>query len=244
METNEIDIRQLIELGEFAEVLRLQREIWGFDDIELLPLRLFVVADKIGGQILGAFDRGRMIGFCLCIPGIKPGGMPYFHSQMLGVLPDYRNTGLGRRMKLAQREFALARGVELIEWTFDPLALKNAFFNIEKLGAIARRYVYNQYGRTSSHLHGGLPTDRLVAEWWLRTSRAEAAVNQRPVEPPSIEARIEAPANFFGLVREDAARAASIQAAIGEQFETHFRSGLAVIGIQKNLYLLGAWDSK
>ena len=244
METNEIEIRQLIELSEFAEVLRLQREIWGFDDIELLPLRLFVVANKIGGQVLGAFHHRKMIGFCLCIPGIKPGGKPYFHSQMLGVLPDYRNTGLGRRMKLAQREYALACGVELIEWTFDPLGLKNAFFNIEKLGAIARRYVYNQYGRTSSHLHGGLPTDRLVAEWWLRTSRAEAALNQRPVERPSIEARVEVPANFFGLVREDAARAASIQAAIGEQFETHFRSGLAVVGIQKNLYLLGAWDSK
>ena len=244
METNEIEIRQLVELSEFTEVLRLQREIWGFDDIELLPLRLFVVANKIGGQVLGAFHHRKMIGFCLCIPGIKPGGKPYFHSQMLGVLPDYRNTGLGRRMKLAQREYALACGVELIEWTFDPLGLKNAFFNIEKLGAIARRYVYNQYGRTSSHLHGCLPTDRLVAEWWLRTSRAEAALNQRPVERPSIEARIEVPANFFDLVREDAPRAAAIQAAIGEQFETHFRSGLAVVGVQKNLYLLGAWDSK
>src|SRR5690242_2220728 len=244
METNEIEIRQLVELSEFTEVLRLQREIWGFDDIELLPLRLFVVADKIGGQVLGAFHHRKMIGFCLCIPGIKPGGTPYFHSQMLGVLPDYRNTGLGRRMKLAQREYALARGVELIEWTFDPLGLKNAFFNIEKLGAIARRYVYNQYGRTSSHLHGGLPTDRLVAEWWIASPRAEAALNQRPIERPSIEARIEVPANFFDLVQEDAARAASIQAAIGEQFETYFRSGLAVVGVQKNQYLLGAWDSK
>ncbi|HEY6990711.1 MAG TPA: acetyltransferase [Bryobacteraceae bacterium] len=244
METDQIEIRQLLQLGEFAEVLRLQREIWGFEDIELLPLRLFVVADKIGGQVLGAFDHRKMIGFCLCIPGIKPGGKPYFHSQMLGVLPGYRNTGLGRRMKLAQREYSLACGVELIERTFDPLGLKNAFFNIEKLGAIARRYVYNQYGHTSSHLHGGLPTDRLVAEWWIASPRAEAALNQRTVERPSIEARIEVPDNFSGLLQEDAARAASIQAAIGQQFDMHFRAGLAVIGVQKNQYLLGAWDSK
>src|SRR6185503_4600906 len=144
METNELEIRQLVELDEFAEVVRLQREIWGFEDIELLPLRLFVVADKIGGQVLGAFDCRKMIGFCLCIPGLKPGGKQYFHSHMLGVLPSYQNTGLGRRMKLAQRDYALVCGIDLIEWTFDPLELKNAFFNIERLGAIARRYVHNQ----------------------------------------------------------------------------------------------------
>src|SRR5690242_12175490 len=135
METDQIEIRQLVELSEFAEVVRLQREIWGFDDIELLPLRLFVVADKIGGQVLGAFDRRKMIGFCLCIPGLKSGGKQYFHSHMLGVQPSYRNTGLGRRMKFAQRDYALACGIDLIEWTFDPLELKNAFFNIERLGA-------------------------------------------------------------------------------------------------------------
>ena len=244
METNEIEIRQLAELGEFAEVVRLQRDIWGFKDIDLLPLRLFVVAGKIGGQVLGAFDRRKMIGFSLCIPGLKLDGKQFFHSQMLGVLPSYRNTGLGRRMKLAQRDYALACGIELIEWTFDPLELKNAFFNIERLGAIARRYVYNQYGRTSSHLHGGLPTDRLIAEWWIRSPRVEAALDQRAVEPPPIEAQIEAPVNISSLLNEDAAGAASLQARMGEQFEKHFRAGLAVLGVQKNLYLLGPWDSK
>jgi predicted GNAT superfamily acetyltransferase len=244
METNELEIRQLVELDEFAEVVRLQREIWGFEDIELLPLRLFVVADKIGGQVLGAFDRRKMIGFCLCIPGLKPGGKQYFHSHMLGVMPSYQNTGLGRRMKLAQRDYALVCGIDLIEWTFDPLELKNAFFNIERLGAIARRYVHNQYGCTSSHLHGGLPTDRLIAEWWIRSPRVEAAVDQRPFERPPIEARIEAPPDISSLVRENAAAAASLQAAMGERFDMHFRAGLAVMGVQKNLYLLGAWDSK
>ena len=88
-----------------------------------------------------------MVAFCLCIPGLKPGGKQYFHSHMLGVLPAYRNTGLGRRLKLEQREDALARGIDLIEWTFDPLELKNAFFNIERLGAIVRRYVQTSTAR-------------------------------------------------------------------------------------------------
>src|SRR3954462_15636811 len=106
--SSHIEIRKLVKHAEFEEAVRLQQEIWGFQDVELLPLRLFVVADKIGGQVLGAFDAGRMVAFCLCIPGLKPGGKQYFHSHMLGVLPAYRNTGLGQRMKLAQREYALA----------------------------------------------------------------------------------------------------------------------------------------
>jgi len=249
MGTGEIEIRQLEELEEFAGVVRLQREIWGFQDVELLPLRLFVVADKIGGQVLGAFDAGKMVAFCLCIPGLKPGGKQYFHSHMLGVLPAYRNTGLGRRLKLEQREYALTRGVDLIEWTFDPLELKNAFFNIERLGAIARRYVHNQYGRTSSHLHGGLPTDRLVAEWWIRSPRVEAIVNRRPLEPrPEVKARIEVAAGISSMVNEDGDRARALQESIGEQFGVHFRAGLAAIGIEKNeessVYLLGPWESK
>ena len=115
---------------EFEEVVRLQREIWGFDNVELLPFRLFVVADKIGGQLLGAFDRDQMVGFCVCIPGLKPGGKFYLHSHMLGVLSAYRNTGVGRQLKWKQRDYALERGIDLIEWTFDPLEIKNAFFNI------------------------------------------------------------------------------------------------------------------
>ncbi len=93
---------------------------------------------------------------------------------MLAVRKEYRNGGLGRRIKLFQREEAMMRGFELIEWTFDPLEIKNAYLNIEKLGAIARRYTINQYGITTSPLQGGLPTDRLIAEWWLKSRRVES----------------------------------------------------------------------
>ena len=90
---------------------------------------------------------------------------------MLAVKAELRNTGLGREMKLFQRELAISEGFELIEWTFDPLEIKNAYFNLERLGAVVRRYVVNQYGITSSPLQGGLPSDRLVAEWWLGSTR-------------------------------------------------------------------------
>ena len=243
-----ITIHQLRAHEEFAEVVRLQQEIWGFQDVELLPLRLFVVADKIGGQVLGAFDGSRMVAFCLCIPGLKSGGKYYLHSHMLGVLPEYRNTGLGRRMKLTQRRYALEQGVDLIEWTFDPLEIRNAFFNIERLGAIVRRYVPNQYGTTTSHLHGGLPTDRLVAEWWIRSPRVEAFCDGKPQQRSMADAQITVPGNIAQLRLHDPERAREIQAAVGQQFQQHFANGLAVLGYQKNedgggTYLLGEWES-
>jgi predicted GNAT superfamily acetyltransferase len=243
-----IEIRQLRRHEEFADTVRLQREIWGFQDVELLPLRLFVVADKVGGQVLGAFDGTRMVAFCLCIPGLKPGGRSYLHSHMLGVLPEYRNTGLGQQMKWKQRQYALGQGVDLIEWTFDPLEIRNAFFNIERLGAIVRRYVPNQYGTTSSPLHGGLPTDRLVAEWWIQSARAEAFSGGKPFDRPPVEARITVPVEIAHLRERDGKRAREIQSDIGHQFERFFESGLAVIGFQKNehagTYLLGQWELK
>lgn len=243
-----VEIRQLAAHHEFAAAVRLQKQIWGFEDIELLPLRLFVVASKIGGQALGAFDQGEMVAFCLCIPGLKPGGKSYLHSHMLGVLHEYRNLGLGRELKLAQREYGMAQGIDLIEWTFDPLEIKNAFFNIERLGAIARRYVRNQYGTTSSHLHGGLPTDRLVAEWWVKSRRAQAVCAGEMRESSEIQARISVSAEIAQLRKDNPERAREIQASVGDQFESQFRAGLAVIGFEKQpgagTYLLGEWESK
>src|SRR5258708_9198532 len=134
-----------------------------------------------------------MIGFALAIPGLKPGGHTYLHSHIAGVLPEYRNYGIGRRLKLRQREDAIPRGIDLIEWTFDPLEIKNAYFNIERLGAVVRRFVRNQYGVTTSHLHGGLPTDRCVAEWWIASPRAKAIIAGEKFERNPVEARITIP---------------------------------------------------
>ena len=142
--------------------VHLQQSVWQFGDIDVIPRRLFVVARAVGGQILGAWAGNNLVGFALAIPGIR-NGQSYLHSHMLAVSPEYRNRGIGRLLKLAQRQDALTRGIDLIEWTFDPLQVKNAFFNIEKLGAIVRRYSPDFYGTSTSPIHGSLPTDRLHA---------------------------------------------------------------------------------
>ncbi len=214
-------IRELHSEPELREAVALQKTIWGWDDADLLPFRMYVVATKIGGQLLGAFDSGRMTGFCLAIPGLKNGNKIYLHSHMMGVLPDYRNRGVGRQLKMQQRNDALARGIDLIEWTFDPLDMKNAYFNIERLGAIVRRYVRNQYGISSSALHGGLPTDRCVAEWWIGQPRPQADIVERIEVPADIEA------------------ARDVQSKIAGRFESCFARGLAVLGVKDSAYQLG-----
>lgn len=240
-----IEPRPLTECRQFEEAVELQRRIWRFEDIELLPVRLFVVAVKVGGQAFGAYDGNRMIAFLLAIPGLKRGGGSYLHSHMLGVLPEYRNQGVGRLLKLHQREDALARGIELIEWTFDPLELKNAFFNMERLGAIVRRYVENQYGTTTSPLHGGLPTDRCVAEWWLASPHAEAVLGGQPLAR-AIAERVEVPADIESIRSAEPRRARAIQKELGERLASCFDRGLAVVGFEKSaragVYLLGKWE--
>jgi predicted GNAT superfamily acetyltransferase len=242
-----IEVRQLERREDLETVVDLQREIWGFEDVDLLPLRLFVVATKIGGQVLGAYSATRMVGFCVCIPGLKAGAKAYLHSHMMGVLPTFRNEGVGRALKLKQREYAVSKEIDLIEWTFDPLELKNAFFNIERLGAIVRRYVHNQYGMSSSHLHAGLPTDRLVAEWWVHSERADALASGRAVNTRDVVAQVCVPVEIDQLKRRDERRASDIQAKVGQEFERHFREGLAVVGFEKSretgIYLLGRWES-
>ena len=241
-----IEIRQLYEFEEFAEAVRVQQTIWGFADMDMLPLRSFVVYGKIGGQLFGAYDGDEMAGFLIAVPGIKLGPRPYLHSHMLGVLPAWRDAGIGRRLKLRQREEALGRGIELIEWTFDPLELKNAFFNLERLGAVVRRYAENQYGVTASPLHGGLPTDRCIAEWWIDSSRVRAVVASETVARRREEAeRIGFPSDIARIRSEDPGRAREIQKINGEKFQRAFERGLAVTGFERGetegIYLLEPW---
>ncbi|MBI4907173.1 MAG: acetyltransferase [Acidobacteria bacterium] len=226
----------------------MQKIIWGFEDIELLPRRLFVVANKVGGQTLGAFDGKKMVAFLIAIPGLKAGGKYYLHSHMLGTLAAYRDRGLGRSLKLLQRQEALSRGIPLIEWTFDPMELKNAFFNMERLGAVVRRYVPNQYGTTSSHLHGGLPTDRCVAEWYIDSPRVHAIVSKQPFNRPAYVEKICVPAGIADIRKNDPARAREVQDSLREQFQRHFRNGLEVSGFEstakEGIYLLSELESK
>lgn len=237
-----ITIRDLESLPDLGRAVELQKQIWGFADLELLPKRLFVVATKVGGQVMGAFAGEEMVAFLLAIPGLKPGGKYYLHSHMMGVLPEYRNTGIGRRLKLRQRESAIARGIPLVEWTFDPLELKNAFFNIERLGAVIRRYVLNQYGTTTSPLHGGLPTDRCVPEWHLEHPRVVQLLEQGSLPEYREARRIAYPNEIASIRQTEPARAREIQAHNSEAFQQAFREGLSVVrflrGETESAYIL------
>lgn len=239
-------LRTCHSVQDMETALEIQRDVWHFNDNELVPVRLFVVGEKIGGHVLGAFDGDHMVGFAYGLPGYR-NGHAYIHSHMLGVLESHRNTGVGRALKLFQREIALQQGFELIEWTFDPLEIKNAFLNIEKLGAITRRYTLNQYGITTSPLHGGLPSDRLYAEWWLNSRRVHTLLETG--KHPSVEAdvHIEVPAEIYAWKAAKDPRAAEVQSRNRDMFLNAFRAGKAVLAYERDAvgngrFLIGRWN--
>ncbi len=246
----DILLRDCHTLEEYEACVELQTAVWGYDARDTVPSRVFIVARKVGGQIIGGFDGGRLVGFAFAIPGYR-NGHAYLHSHMLAVLPEYRNVGLGSRMKLAQREDALRRGIDLMEWTFDPLEIKNAHLNINKLGAIIRRYVPNQYGDSSSPLQGGLPTDRLVAEWWLKSRRVQQLLDIGSFPVYSIIEHVAVPAEISQYkaspLPKDKERALTVQGHLREGLTAAFAQGLSVLQYRINEngsgeFELGVWE--
>ena len=231
-----LEVRSCHGFDEMEACVALQVATWGYDELDVIPRRMFTVAQRIGGQVMGAFAAdGRLAGFAMSIPGVRQ-GKPYLHSHMLAVARGFRNAGVGRRLKLAQREDALKRGIRLMEWTFDPLEIKNSFFNIEKLGAITRSYTPNFYGVSSARIQGGRPTDRLHAEWWLDSERVVEAVAGRRAPRGEIEMRIELPHQVMEWKEsaEGAAQAMALQRANQKQFAEGFARGLAVTGFSRD----------
>jgi predicted GNAT superfamily acetyltransferase len=242
-----IRIEPLTTLEQFERCVVLQLEVWGYSDGDVIPRRVFIVARRIGGQVIGAFDGDVQIGFAMSLPGYRD-GQPYLHSHMLAVLPQYRNEGIGRRLKLAQRDDAIARGFSLMEWTFDPLEIRNAHLNIGRLGAIVRRYQPDFYGPSSSPLQGGLPTDRLYAEWWLRSSRV-ASILRGEVQTVEIMERVTVPHAIYQWKQDARQRdlARDLQTRNREALESAFRRGLAVVGYDRDAqgngsFLLSEWN--
>lgn len=173
----ELRFRDLHTADEFRQVMALEQIVWGFTDLnDMVTVPVFTITTKRGAILIGAYDPSeRMVGFVYSIVGMR-GRQLLQWSHMLGVLPEYANSGLGRQLKLAQRDKALAQGYDLIEWTFDPLQTLNAHFNFTKLGVVAEEYHRNVYGESTSVLHKGTPTDRLVAQWWIREPHVERRV--------------------------------------------------------------------
>jgi predicted GNAT superfamily acetyltransferase len=173
-------IRPLATFAEREECVKLQEAIWGNGFVDSVPSSILMIAQETGGVASGAFRGDRLIGFVFGITGIRDGRRIHW-SDMLAVLPEYRDQGLGHRLKLHQRELLLGHGVERVLWTFDPLVARNAFLNLRRLGAVARTYKRDLYGRSTSPLHAGIGTDRLLAEWWIGSPRVrQSLAGERP----------------------------------------------------------------
>jgi len=256
-----IEVRPCRGLEEFQACVEVQKRVWGGADIDVVPLPLYVVAAETGGQVLGAFagvpEAGNLVGFTLALAGTHQ-GKAFFHSHMTAVLEGYRDRGIGRQLKLLQRQDALARGIELVEWTFDPLELKNAYFNLVRLGAIVRRFLPNCYGITTSPLHGGMPTDRLMAEWWLRSPRVEKILGEAsqssrgaqhtvpsPQKSDGTLVRIHVPGGIDDIRQKDRSRALRVQREVREQFQSWLGRGYAATAVERTAegsnYLLDPW---
>ena len=190
-----IVLRDITEHSELKAVEDLQKQIWGCSDREILPSLALIPIIEIGGVLIGAFDENDLVGFVLGFPGIEDGEL-ILHSDMLGVMPEYRAHRLGYRLKLAQREKALEKGIDKITWTFDPLQSLNAYLNFNRLGVISNRYKVNYYGQTSSFLHQ-TGTDRLWVSWLLNSERVKEKLVG--AEPPRLPNEIEGATTVLGV---------------------------------------------
>lgn len=226
-------IRQCETFADYAACLELQRTVWQFSDLDITPLRSFVITRHSGGMTYGAFNEaGQLLGFAHALAAFDEKLCPYYYSHMLAVEPALQNAGIGVKLKLAQRQHALRTGVPLITWTFDPLQSRNAYLNIVKLGGVVRQYKVNYYGNAStSALHRGLDTDRLFVEWWVRSQRVAEAQDglRRSVEP---EATVEVPRDIEPIKQRDMAAAQAWQVRVRAQFQEHLRAGLYCAGFE------------
>lgn len=232
-----LEIRECTTLEELSECLSLQREVFDLPEVELSPVRHFVVTKNAGGFTLGAYDGGRLAGYVLSVPAFMRGERA-FYSHMTGVRKEYQSTGVGRQLKWAQRERALAEGVKYIKWTFEPVKARNAFFNLEKLGAIVTEYHENFYGTdysTAPDAKIGLASDRLFAEWHLESEKVvRLADGDAFVDDAAPAALIVVPANWSELVKNDAEAALAEQLRIREEFQTAFAVGMVGRGFVRD----------
>lgn len=237
----QLDIRRCTKLAEFEACVRMQERVWGKEIT--VPLPMFVAVQSAGGQILGAFDGQKMAGFTMGLIGThnlpaRSGSAQrvesaFIYSHMTAVLPEYRDRGVGRGLKLFQRQDALKRGIDLVEWTFDPLELKNAHFNLVRLGAIVRRYLPDYYGITASPLHAGIPTDRLLAEWWIASDRVKSILADDPLPSVGRIVRVSLPADISRRKAAEQDEAVRVQSEAREQFQKWLSQGYAITGVER-----------
>lgn len=212
-----IEVRPLTTPEEFDTLVDLQHRIWGYADRDVESRSILTVASRFAGEVLGAFHGRDIIGFSLSFVTLERTSL---HSHRVGVLPDFQRAGIGRTLKLAQRQNALRRGFGSIHWTFDPLQAANANFNLRKLGGIVRTYLPNLYGITSSPLHAGLPTDRLLVEWDIATPHVEQTLagNHPPPSPHALRIPLAPSATRQTLTAQQHLRE-QLQAALAQGYQ-------------------------
>ncbi|HET7212872.1 MAG TPA: GNAT family N-acetyltransferase [Terriglobia bacterium] len=228
-------IRPCETVDDLAGCVALQKEIWGYPDREVYPARMFLNISRTGGHVLGAFtDTGSLAAFVVSVPAWRKEHQ-YFYSLLLGVLPRHENQGLGTMLKIAQRKAALRAGIEYIEWTFDPMRAKNAYFNIVRLGAIVRRYCPDYYGPILGKLQRNLPSDRLIAEWPLKSDRVRKALAGKKPRPAvkSASAEVAIPLDLDALVSRKPAQAREWQASVRASLQDLFARKFTITGFER-----------
>lgn len=239
---SDIQIRECTTVDEFTECVQIQREVFALPESELSPVRHLVVTKNAGGFSLGAWDGKRLAGFTLSVPAYLNGRRAYY-SHMSGVRAEYQDQGLGARLKWAQRDRALGEGIDYIRWTFEPVKARNAFFNLEKLGAVTREYRANFYGTdygTAPELEGkrlGIDSDRLMADWDLRDARVEAlGAGETPIAAAIMpKAEIFTLNDWYGLIDRDPQIARAEQLRIRGEFQAAFGRGLVAKGFRRDV---------
>jgi predicted GNAT superfamily acetyltransferase len=248
MSATEIVIRECSSVEDFQQCIDLERTVWNDADIGIMPIRLYMISKACNAPTIGAFETsgtsgGKLVGFVHTMIALIDEHVVY-HSHLAAVLEDWRHQDIGYKMKLAQREHALKAGVPLIIWTFDPLQSRNAHFNINKLGAIIRRYAVNYYGEGLSTVFDlTVPSDRIFAEWWVSSPHVESALagNRPNVKDRSQSVLI--PDDIENVRAQSLEEHQRWRVRIREEFQSKLASGLIVRGFERKSgmgrYLLG-----
>lgn len=255
------EVRRIETLAEYRQCEALQDRVWGPEDVVRVSALVMITAQLNGGFTLGALAGERIVGFVFTAPGLTGEGRVKQCSVLMAVDPDYQNGGVGFQLKLAQREAAIAQGHDLITWTFDPLASANAHLNLHKLGCVSSRYLVDVYGTADRGLNAGLPTDRLVAEWWIRepavAARLAGDTARLPLEAPAVNeiARdprsglpairrvdldrgepllcVEVPESIRAIKLADMDLARRWRAGLREIFQRYFARGYRAVGFRR-----------
>ncbi|HRB13538.1 MAG TPA: GNAT family N-acetyltransferase [Vicinamibacteria bacterium] len=226
-------IREATSHQDLDEVTRIEREVWNVADIDIAGRIQLRASQHAGGSVLIAeTEDGVVAGFAYAFPAFEHGEV-FWHSDMLAVRPAFRGGKVGQALKWAQREAALGKGIRRITWTFDPMQAGNAHLNLELLGATAREYLSDFYGVTSSDLHHGLPTDRLLASWDLESPRVVAVARGEKPAAAKADLTVPIPAAWNELVRREPARAREEQRRVERELRAAFSTGLAATGFDK-----------